>query len=40
MLKTMTIKQYTPANDMVVEIIHKIERGELKPSFDNLKYFK
>ena len=29
----------TPANDMVVEIIHKIERGELKPSFDNLKYF-
>ena len=30
----------TPMNDTVVDIIHKIERGELKPSFDNLKYFK
>lgn len=30
----------TPDNDTVVEIIHKIENGELKPSFDNLKYFK
>ena len=30
----------TPANDKVVEIIHKIEKGELKPSFDNLKFFK
>ena len=30
----------TPMNDRVVEIIHKIERGELKPCFDNLKYFK
>ena len=30
----------TPANDKVVEIIHKIEKGELKPSFENLKYFK
>ena len=29
----------TPANDRVVEIIHKIEQGELKPCFDNLKYF-
>jgi 2-dehydropantoate 2-reductase len=29
----------TPANDKVVEIIHKIEKGELQPSFDNLKYF-
>ena len=29
----------TPANDRVVEIIHKIEQGELKPSVDNLKYF-
>lgn len=29
----------TPANDRVVEIIHRIERGELKPSFDNLKFF-
>ena len=30
----------TPVNDKVVEIIHRIERGELKPSFDNLMYFK
>ena len=30
----------TPANDTVVEIIHKIEKGELKPSFENLKFFK
>jgi 2-dehydropantoate 2-reductase len=30
----------TPANDRVVEIIHKIEQGTLKPSFSNLKYFK
>ena len=30
----------TPMNDKVVEIIHRIEQGELKPSFDNLKYFK
>ena len=30
----------TPVNDKVVEIIHRIERGELKPSFDNLTYFK
>ena len=29
----------TPTNDRVVEIIHKIERGELTPSFDNLKLF-
>ena len=29
----------TPINDRVVELIHRIERGELKPSFDNLKYF-
>jgi 2-dehydropantoate 2-reductase len=29
----------TPVNDKVVEIIHKIERGELTPSFDNLKLF-
>ena len=29
----------TPANDKVVEVIHRIERGELKPGFDNLKYF-
>ena len=30
----------TPMNDKVVEIIHRIEQGELKPCFDNLKYFK
>ena len=29
----------TPSNDQVVEIIHQIERGELKPGMDNLKYF-
>ena len=29
----------TPMNDKVVEIIHKIENGELKPSFDNLTFF-
>lgn len=29
----------TPMNDRVVEIIHKIERGELKPEIENLKYF-
>ena len=30
----------TPANDMVVDIIHRIEKGELKPGFDNLRFFK
>ncbi len=30
----------TPMNDRVVEIIHRIERGELSPSFDNLRLFK
>lgn len=29
----------TPMNDKVVKIVHRIEEGELKPSFDNLKYF-
>lgn len=29
----------TPMNDMVVEVIHRIENGELTPSFDNLKFF-
>lgn len=29
----------TPMNDKVVEIIHRIERGELTPSFNNLKLF-
>ena len=30
----------TPINDKVVEIIHMIEQGSLKPSYDNLQYFK
>lgn len=30
----------TPMNDRVVELIHKIENGELKACFDNLKYFE
>ena len=30
----------TPLNDRVISLIHRIENGELKPSFDNLKYFK
>lgn len=30
----------TPMNDKVVEIVHRIEKGELTPSFDNLKLFK
>ena len=29
----------TPMNDKVVEIIHRIEKGELKPDFSNLRYF-
>ena len=29
----------TPINDRVVEIIHRIERGELKPSAENLRFF-
>lgn len=29
----------TPMNDKVVEIIHRIEAGELKPSFDNVRLF-
>ena len=29
----------TPMNDKVVEIVHKIEKGELKPQFANLKLF-
>ena len=29
----------TPANDKVVEIIHRIEKGELKPGFENLSLF-
>ena len=34
-----TVGVPTPMNDKVVEIIHGIERGELKPGFDNLKLF-
>ena len=30
----------TPMNDRVVEIIHQIEQGKLKPSVENLQYFK
>lgn len=30
----------TPCNDKVTELIHKMERGELRPGFDNLKYFQ
>ena len=30
----------TPMNDRVVEIIHNIEQGKMKPGFENLKYFK
>ena len=30
----------TPMNDRVVEIIHNIEQGKMKPCFANLQYFK
>ena len=30
----------TPMNDRVVEIVHGIEQGRLKPEFANLKYFE
>ena len=30
----------TPYNDKVVEIIHRMEKGELVPSYDNLKLFE
>ena len=33
------VKCPTPMNDRVVDIIHRIERGELKPGFENLKLF-
>ena len=29
----------TPVNDKVVEIVHRIEAGELRPGFDNLRFF-
>lgn len=32
-------KTETPFNDKVVEIVHKMESGELKPSFENVKLF-
>lgn len=35
----LTVGTPTPMNDKVVEIIHKIEKGELKPGFENLKLF-
>ena len=30
----------TPMNDCVVDIIHRIEKGELRPCRDNLRWFK
>lgn len=30
----------TPANDTVTDIIHCIEKGELTPSYDNLRFFE
>ena len=30
----------TPMNDRVVEVIHNIEQGKLRPCFENLTYFK
>ena len=30
----------TPCNDLVVSIIHKMEQGEYKPGFENLRLFK
>lgn len=30
----------TPMNDRVVEVIHRIERGELRPSAENICYFE
>ena len=29
----------TPFNDKVIEIVHKLENGQLTPSLDNVKYF-
>ncbi len=34
------VGQPTPLNDKVVKIVNRIEKGELKPSFDNLKLFE
>lgn len=30
----------TPMNDKVVEVVHRIEAGELLPSWENLKFFR
>ena len=30
----------TPMNDRVVDIIHRIEKGEIQPSFENLRLFE
>ena len=30
----------TPMNDMVVDVIHRIEQGELKPCRENIQYFR
>ena len=30
----------TPMNDTVVDVIHRIEKGELSPAFTNLEFFK
>ena len=30
----------TPYNDLVLSVIHKIEQGEYKPGFENLRLFK
>ena len=32
-------KEIRSTQDKVVEIIHSIEEGRLKPGFENLKYF-
>ena len=34
-----TVGCSTPMNDCVVDIVHRIERGELTPGRENLKYF-
>ena len=30
----------TPYNDRVVEVLHRMEKGDGKPGFDNLKFFQ
>ena len=29
----------TPLNSLVTDLIHRIEKGQLKPGFDNLRFF-